>query len=239
MNPYQRNNVETKDERILRHLPAVKKIAYKLISRLPSGIDVDDLIQSGIMGLMEALERYEENRDVSLKTFAEFRIKGAMLDELRNRDWIPRSVRENATKLEKAYRNLRAEGVDHPTEKQLAKELELSTGEFSNFLNKSKAINLLSIDETATEEESEGNTFADSLRDVEAVSQLETLMSKENKERLAEAIDKLEERERTILSLYYREDLNLREIAAVLGLTESRISQLRTKAIAKLRSFFA
>lgn len=237
-NPYVEQTRKHREQIVLEFAPVIKKIANRLAARLPSNFDIDDLIQTGMIGLMEAADRYDPSRENQFKTFAEYRIRGAMLDELRVRDWIPRSVRENSTKLEKAYTKLRADGVDDPDDQSLAEELEIKVQELPGFLDKSRPIPMLSIEDLGHHTQNdEPMNLLDTFSDPDQDTPIDELLGNENKELLIEAIKRLPEREQMVLSLYYTEDLNLKEIAAVLDLTESRVSQIRTKSIAMLRSY--
>lgn len=236
-NPYAKQAKPNKEELVLEYAPLVKKIANRLAARLPDSILRDDLIQAGMMGLLEAVEKFDPKQGAKFKTFAEFRIKGAMLDDLRSKDWIPRSVRENATKLDRAFANLRSQGIDHPTDKELAKELELKPKELDEFLDKARPIPLLSLEGLSAHASDEDEmNILDTLSDPAEKNPFEEYANEEQIELLQEAIGDLPEKEQLVLALYYNEDLNLKEIAAVMDLTESRVSQLRTKAISMLRA---
>ncbi|MDH5559253.1 MAG: FliA/WhiG family RNA polymerase sigma factor [Deltaproteobacteria bacterium] len=236
-NPYLEKTKASKEDVVLEYAPMVKFIANRLAARLPSEFQVDDLIQSGMIGLLEAMDKFDENKGVKFKTYAEFRVKGAMLDDLRRKDWIPRSVRDNSHKLENAYTKLRSKNIDHPNDQQLAKELEVKPKELPVFLSKAKPIPLLSLEEMGNK--ISGDDHMEVLETIaceEDSSQLDSLVEKETNQLMIDAIEKLPEKEKLVLSLYYNEELNLREIGEVLDITESRASQLRTKAIAMLRS---
>lgn len=237
-NPYSQKVKDQREQVAIEYAPVVKHIAVKLVARLPSGFELDDLIQAGMIGLLEAIERFDPKKGVKFKTFAEFRVRGAMLDELRARDWIPRSVRDNSNRLEEAYSELRANNIDHPTDKQLAKQLGIKPKEFGEFLEKARPIPLLSLDSLGKFENPDANlNILDTLSDPEQESPVETILGSEAKELVVEALQKLPEKEKLVLSLYYVEDLNLKEIGAVIDVSESRVSQMRTKAIAMLRSY--
>ena len=237
-NPYTKQNEINKEEMVLQYAPSVKYIAGRLSARLPSGIQVDDLIQAGMIGLLEAVDKFDPKKGVKFKTYADFRVRGAMLDDLRSKDWIPRSVRDNGNKLEKAYIELRSQDIDYPTDKQLAKQLELKPKELSGFLEKSRPIPLISLEDVnARGKDEDALDILETLSNPDETDPVEQLLGQESKELLIKAIDKLPENEKMVLSLYYNEDLNLKEIGAVLGLTESRVSQIRTKAIGMLRSY--
>ncbi len=237
-NPYQTQPKLNREQIAVEFAPVVKHIANRLSARLPVGFQVDDLVQVGMIGLLEAVERYDPKREAKFKTFAEFRIRGAMLDELRARDWIPRSVRENCSKLEGSYTILRSKNIDHPTDKQIAKQLDIKPKDLNTFLEKAKPIPLLSLENLGSLSDSGTKLdILETLSDPDEKDPAETLLGNENQELVREAIDKLPEKEKMVLSLYYVEDLNLKEIGAVLDVSESRVSQLRTKAIAMLRSY--
>ncbi|MBU2512096.1 FliA/WhiG family RNA polymerase sigma factor [bacterium] len=238
LNPYVNQSSKSTEEIAIEYAPVVKHIALKLSARLPSNIELDDLIQAGMIGLLESIDRFDPKKGVKFKTFAEIRVRGAMLDELRDRDWIPRSVRENCTKLEGAYTELRAQNIDHPTDKQLAKQLDIKPKELPDFLNKSKPIPLLSLENLGKQGDSYSQLdILDTISDPEEESPAEKLLGSEAKELVMEALTKLPEKEKLVLSLYFVEDMNLKEIGAILDVSESRVSQMRTKAIAMLRSY--
>ena len=236
-NPYTRQQEVDRETYVIEYASMVKHIANRLAARLPSSIQVDDLIQAGMIGLLEAVDKFDPNRATKFKTYAEIRVRGAMLDELRAKDWIPRSVRDNSSKLEVAYTYLRSQNIDHPTDKQLAKQLDIKATELPAFLDKARPIPLLSLDNLGSMGNyEEGLNILDTISDPDEKDPVETLLGSEAKEILLNAIETLPEKEKLVLSLYYNEDLNLKEIGAVLGITESRTSQLRTKAIAMIRS---
>ena len=238
VNPYAKQQVNSKEQMVLEYAPIVKHIANRLSARLPSHVDRDDLIQAGMIGLLEAADKFDKDRGVKFKTFAELRVRGAMLDDLRSKDWIPRSVRESATKLEAAYGRLRGKDIDQPSDKQLAKELEVAPKELPHFLEKAKPIPLLSIEGLgASAGDEDAMDFTETLSKPEEENPFTNLLGDEAQEVVAAAIERLPEKEQLVLALYYNEELNLKEIGAVLDLTESRVSQLRTKAIAMLRSY--
>ena len=221
----------------MEYAPMVKHIANRLSARLPDGFLRDDLVQVGMIGLLEAAEKYDPSQGHLFKTYAEHRVKGAMLDDLRAKDWIPRSVRDNGNKLDKAYRSLRAKEVDHPSDNQLAEALEISPKELPDFIDKARPIPLLSLEGLISHDFDEDEmNILDTLASAEAQSPMEQLLGSEAVSLLAVAIEKLPEKERMVLALYYNEDMNLKEIGAVLNISESRVSQMRTKAIAQLRS---
>ena len=237
-NPYQQQAQINREELILEYAPNVKHIANRLAARLPSDFQVDDLIQAGMIGLLEAIDKFDPQKGVKFKTYADIRVRGAMLDDLRSKDWIPRSVRDNSHKLEKAFSSLRSQNIDHPTDRQLALALDVNPKELPDFLDKARPIPLLSLEDIGCHrDDDESLDILETISNPEERDPVETLLGKESKEILLDVIDKLPENEQMVLSLYYNEDLNLKEIGEVLGLTESRVSQIRTKTIAKLRSY--
>ncbi len=228
---------KSREEVVLEYAPLVRQIANRLAARLPDSLDRDDLVQAGMIGLLDAIEKYDPSREAQFRTYAEFRIKGAMLDDLRASDWVPRSVREHAERIGRAHTELAARLGRSPDEAEIAAHLELSLADYHQLLLKSRAINLLSIEELAPHDDGGdlGSIF-DVLQDPYATDPLESLSLHDMKARLVESIRRLPEKERLVLSLYYDEGLNLKEIGEVLGITESRTSQIRTQAIMRLRS---
>ncbi|KAK3608837.1 hypothetical protein CHS0354_006878 [Potamilus streckersoni] len=219
---------------VLEYIPLVKKIAYKLTARISGAVSAEDLTQTGIIGLIEAAKRYDESRDNQFKTYAEFRIRGAMLDDLRERDWIPRTVREASAKLEKALTELRNEGLDTTSDELLCERLEIAPEELNDFLTKAKPIMLFSFDDMGVNND-ENMDFTETISDESMPTPEINLFESFNKSALTEAIKQLPEKEQMVLALYYQEDMNLKEISQILDVTESRVSQIRTKAIASLK----
>ena len=236
-NPYRQQAQANREELLLHYAPHVRHIANRLAARLPFGFQVEDLIQAGMIGLLEAIDKFDPQKGAKFKTFADIRVRGAMLDDLRNKDWIPRSVRDAGRRLERAFSSLRSRNIDHPSDVQLAAELKIKPQELPNFLEKARPIPLLPLEDVGYHPcDDESLDILETVSDPEVIDPLETLLGKELKEKSRKAIERLSENEQVVLSLYYNEDLNLKEIGKVLGLTESRVSQIRTKAIAKLRS---
>ena len=233
---YQTNiDAETKDEVIVEYAPLIKYIAQKIASRLPSNIELDDLISCGVIGLMDAIEKYDSTRDNKFKTYAEFRIRGAILDELRAQDWVPRSIREKAKLVEKAYAKLESEFGRPATDEEMCQELSVSKDEFHELLNKSKSISLLNIDDSASFNRGDKKLMAGLMEDDHHSNPFTMVSHKNIRDKIKEGIKSLAEKQRLVLSLYYYEDLNLKEIGQVLDVTESRVSQLHTQAILKLK----
>ena len=221
---------------ILKHMPLIRFIAKKMIMRLPSNVEIDDLISCGMMGLMDAIDKYDPQRENKFQTYAEFRIRGAMLDELRSQDWVPRSIRDKAKMLDNAISNLKLELNREPQDEEVAERLNLNLDEFYEFLNKVRPVSLFSIHESENMPQLDRKLIFSLIGDSRLETPFSKLNGKDVRDLLIKAIESLPEKQRVVLSLYYYEDLNLKEIGRVLRVTESRISQLHTQAVANLRS---
>lgn len=228
-----------KDRLILEYSPLIKFIAQKIAVRLPSNIELDDLISSGVIGLMDAIDKYDPNRDNKFKTYAEFRIRGAILDELRAQDWVPRSIRDKAKLLDRTMVNLEAELGRVPADEEVAKALNVNIEEFHELLNQVRPVSLLSIDESQTFSNVDKKSILNILEGCKLNNPFNQLNVKTVKDIVTQAIEELPERQRLVLSLYYYEDLNLKEIGKVLRVTESRVSQLHAQAVSRLRNKLA
>ena len=226
---------KVKDEIVIEYAPLVKFIAQKIAARLPANVELDDLISCGVIGLMDAIEKFDPTRDNKFKTYAEFRVRGAILDELRAQDWVPRSIREKAKLVERAYAKLESELNRPATDDEMCKELNCTQDEFHDLLNKAKSISLLNIDDSATFNRGDKKLMAGLMDDSRTVNPFTAVSHKNIRDKLKEGIGQLPEKQRLVLSLYYYEDLNLKEIGSVLDVTESRVSQLHTQAILKLK----
>lgn len=220
---------------IKEHGKMVRRLAAQLIARLPSNVELDDLIQAGMIGLMDALSRYDARQGVQFETFATQRVKGAMLDELRGSDWMPRSVRKNQRSISQAIQALEHRLKRAPTEAEIAAELGLSLSAYQDMLNDSRGAQLVYIDEHNDEGDSEESYLDRHLVD-ESNNPMELLRESRFRTALIEAIDVLPEREKLVMSMYYEQELNLKEIGQVLGVTESRVCQLHSQAIGRLRT---
>jgi len=226
---------KVKDEIIIEYAPLIKYIAQKIASRLPSNIELDDLVSCGVIGLMDAIEKFDPTRDNKFKTYAEFRIRGAILDELRAQDWVPRSIREKAKLVEKTYSKLEANLGRPATDEEMCEELKMSQEEFHELLNKSKSISLLNIDDTASFSRGDKKLMAGLMESSRNNNPYMAVNYKDLKDKIKDGIKSLPEKQKLVLSLYYYEDLNLKEIGQVLDVTESRVSQLHTQAVLRLR----
>ena len=228
---------DDKERIILEYAPTIKYIAQRVAARLPPHIAIDDLINSGVIGLIDAIEKYDPTRDNTFKTYAEFRIRGAMLDELRSLDWVPRSVRQKETAIERAYVELERRLGRSAQDEEVAERLRIALVEFYDWLNQVRGVSLLSLEAPGLHA-ADGETVnlldltaADDAQGPEQVVQARRL-----KELIAEAIDDLPYQEKVVISLYYYEELTMKEIGDVLNITESRVSQIHTKSIFHLRS---
>jgi len=235
----RRIEASEKDKLVLEYSPLIKFIAQKIAVRLPSNIELDDLISSGVIGLMDAIDKYDPTRDNKFKTYAEFRIRGAILDELRAQDWVPRSIRDKAKLLDRTMVNLEAELGRVPSDEEVAKALNVNIDEFHELLNQVRPVSLLSIDESQTFSNVDKKSILNILEGCKLNNPFNQLNVKTVKDIVTQAIEELPERQRLVLSLYYYEDLNLKEIGKVLRVTESRVSQLHAQAVSRLRNKLA
>ena len=227
---------KTKEEIIVEYSSLVKYLARRLALRLPSNIELDDLISVGVIGLMDAFDKYDESRENKFKTYAEFRIRGGMLDELRSQDWVPRSVREKAKQLEKVFLKLEKDRGRQATDEEVRDEMGLDEKEFQKLMYEVRSISLLNFDDINTFSR-KGKKIAIANTDSNKESTPFSEMDNTNVRNLVEkAISDLPEKQRLVLALYYYEDLNLKEIGSILEVTESRVSQLHTQAVLKLRA---
>ncbi|MEX2107914.1 MAG: RNA polymerase sigma factor WhiG [Solirubrobacterales bacterium] len=223
---------------VVAYSPMVKFVAGRLGAGLPSHVEDADLISYGLMGLIGSIERFEPERGIKFETFAMTRIRGAIIDELRSLDWVPRSVRSRAREIEAAQSKLEHELQRAPTDTELAAKLELSEEELQTSLLEIANSSVFALDELWTVSDASGDqvSLLDTISDPRADDPQESLASSEVKDRLTDAVASLPEREQLVVALYYYENLTLREIGEVLGVTESRVSQLHTKAVMRLKS---
>jgi RNA polymerase sigma factor for flagellar operon FliA len=226
----------TREQIILEYAPLIKYIAQKIAARLPANIELDDLMSSGVIGLMDAIEKYDSTRDNKFKTYAEFRIRGAILDELRAQDWVPRSVREKAKMLERAYAKIEHDRGRPATDDEVCEELKLNQEEFHELLNQVRSVSLLSYDDLSSLSKGDRRSIMGMSEAGKSSTPFAEVNTAHLKKLISEAIKDLPEKQRLVLSLYYYEDLNLKEIGKVLDVTESRVSQLHTQAILRLKA---
>ena len=230
---------DVRDQLILHYSPLVKYVAGRVAVGLPQNVDQADLVSYGIFGLIDAIDKFDPERGFKFETYAIARIKGAILDELRSIDWVPRSVRAKARAIEKAYGKLESQLHRTPSDEELADELEMSSEQLQTTLNQISFIGLVALDEMLSggdrgDSMTLGDTVADAGEGPVAAYEVE-----EMRQILAEAINRMGEREKIVLTLYYYEGLTLAEIGQVLGVTESRVCQIHTKAVLQLRSKLA
>jgi RNA polymerase sigma factor for flagellar operon FliA len=222
-----------KDHLLTAHMPLVKRLAHHMKAKLPPSVEVDDLVQAGMIGLLDAISRYEETQGAQFETYAVLRIRGAMLDELRNSDWLPRSMRQNMRKIEAAMSTLQQKLGHPPSESEVAKLLKLSLSDYQDMLGDGGGHQLVYYEDF---HDNEGNdSFLDRYA-VDDADPLRSLLEGDFRQAVIDAIDVLPPREKMLMGLYYEEELNLKEIGAVMGVSESRVSQLHTQAVARLRA---
>ena len=222
-----------KDQLVQRFAPLVKRIAYHLMARLPSSVQVDDLIQNGMMGLLDAINRFEAGMGAQFETYAAQRVRGAMLDGLRENDWLPRSLRRDFRRIEVAIAQLEQQYRRTPGEKELADALGMDLLSYQKMLQDARGHQLISFEDMV--EEGEEDFLERHLAD-DASDPSKLLEDSNLRKLLVQNIEALPEREKMMMALYYEQDLNLREIGEVMGVTESRVCQLHSQAIARLRT---
>ena len=222
-----------KDQLIQRFAPLVKRIAYHLMARLPSSVQVDDLIQNGMMGLLDAINRFEAGMGAQFETYAAQRVRGAMLDGLRENDWLPRSLRRDFRRIEVAISQLEQEYGRTPSESELAETLGMALAEYQKMLQDARGHQLISFEDMIDDgnEDFLERHLSDDSNEPSRILEDESL-----RKSLVQGIELLPEREKMMMALYYEQDLNLREIGEVMGVTESRVCQLHSQAVARLRA---
>ncbi len=228
-------DTKKRNELIVKYAPLVKNIAERMAMRLPPHVDRDDLISAGTMGLISAVERFDENRNVPFEIYARHRVRGAILDDLRSRDILSRSSRNKDTRLESAFRQLRNELGREPEEEEVAEFMGLSMDDYYALLDDVRGVSLLSSDDLPPDY-TERYALSEVLEKIDKDNPFDLLKKKEVKGVLKEAIESLPEKEGIVLSLYYYEELTLKEIGLTLGLTESRICQIHARAMIRLRN---
>lgn len=229
---YTAQGVLAKDQHVAQYAPLVKRIAFHLMAKLPASVDVDDLIQNGMIGLLDALGRYEEGLGAQFETYAVQRIRGAMLDGLRENDWLPRGVRREMRRVEAAIQKLEHHHGRQPSEQELAAALDISLADYQQLLLEARGHQLIYIEDMS---DGAGEGYLEHHVAATGLDPLALLEEASIQEALVGAIGRLPEREKLLMALYYEQDLNLREIGAVMGVTESRVCQLHSQAVARLR----
>lgn len=225
------NTKQDQEALVVQHAQLVKRIAYHLLSRLPSSVMEDDLVQSGMIGLLEAARKYDPSQGASFETYAGIRIRGSMLDEIRKGDWTPRSVHRKSREVAAAIRELEAENSREATAPEVAEKLNISIEEYNSILNDSSGAQVFSVDQMEVPPD-----VIDEDADGLATTPDNLLQKDDIRTSLAKAIATLPERERLVISLYYKDELNLKEIGQVLDVSESRVSQIRSQAYLRLRA---
>ncbi len=230
---YTASGTLDRNQLVVHYTPLVKRIAYHLMAKLPASVQVEDIIQNGMLGLIDAIGRYEQGLGAQFETYAVQRIRGAMLDGLRENDWLPRSLRRDMRRIETAIHSLEQQYGRQPSERELADALGITLTEYQKMLQEARGYQLVYFEDFSGAEEEDflERNFAGKEADP-----LDTLLNRNMREVLVAAIEELPEREKLVMGLYYEEEMNLREIGEVLGVSESRICQLHTQAIARLRS---
>ncbi len=228
---------DTREHLILNYSPLVKYVAGRLSASLPQTVDTADLISYGLFGLIDAIEKFDLERGIKFETYAIARIKGAIIDELRTMDWVPRSVRSKARRLENAYVVLEHRFHRTPTDAEVAEEMEVTPEELKDLLSRLSYTSIVSFEELwiGSDRDDRGDVLS-TIPDHSAEDPVALFETEEVKDILASAIERLPERERIVIALYYYEGLTLKEIGRVLGVTESRVSQLHTKAVLRMRA---
>ncbi len=233
----------SEDQLVGQYAPLVRRLALQLVAKLPASVELDDLMQAGLMGLLDAVRRYQQTAEAQFETYAVTRIRGAMLDELRSQDWLPRSVRSKAKSIEQAVHQLNHQLMRPATEAELAEEMDLSLAEYQTLLEEARGVQVIHYEDLARNQTESSDVLDHNLLGPQDESEwsnpLNKLMSQGLRTALVEAIKALPEREQLLLSLQFEQDLNQKEIGAVMGITEGRVSQLRSQAVVRIRAMLA
>ncbi len=230
---YTPNGLTDKNQCLQEHAALVKRIAHHMMLKLPGSVEVDDLIQAGMIGLLDAASRYDELRGAQFETYAAQRIRGAMLDELRGADWLPRSMRRDTRRIENAISKVQQKLGRAPSESEIAQELGVGLAEYQQLLQEARGAQLVYYEDFHNEDE---ESFFDRHDYSTEANPLEMLQDGRFREALIQAIDRLPERERLLMGMHYEQEMNLREIGEVMGVSESRVCQLHSQAVSRLRT---
>ncbi|OGS91308.1 MAG: RNA polymerase sigma factor FliA [Gallionellales bacterium GWA2_60_18] len=231
---YTATGLSDKEQCLREYAQLVKRLAHQMMSRLPSSVQIDDIIQAGMMGLLDAASRYDEFHGAQFETYATQRIRGAMLDELREADWLPRSLRRDMRSIEAAINRLQQRLGRSPNETEIAEELKIPLAEYQQMLQKSRGAQLVYYEDFHGEDTDD---FFERFEFGNDADPMDLLEDERFKAELVHAIESLPERERMLMGMLYEQEMNLREIGEVLGVSESRVSQLHSQAVARLRSW--
>lgn len=230
---YTANGLKDKDYCLRQYAPLVKRLAHQLMTKLPYSVQIDDIIQAGMMGLLDAASRYDDLHGAQFETYATQRIRGAMLDELRQADWLPRSMRRDMRQIEVAISRLQQQLGKPPNETEIAKEMNISLAEYQQKLQEARGAQLVYFEDF--HDEGEHDFFERFTSDHDA-DPMDILQDERFREALMQAIENLPERESMLMGMLYEQEMNLREIGEVMGVSESRVSQLHSQAVARLRT---
>jgi len=234
---YTAHGKSDKNHLLNEHAPLVKKLAHQMKAKLPPSVEVDDLVQAGMIGLLDAVNRYEDTHGAQFETYAVQRIRGAMLDELRNSDWLPRSMRQNMRKIEVAMSTLQQKLGRPPTESEVAKQLKLPLAAYQEMLADGGGHQLVYYEDFRNSDDDGHDSFLDRYCVDDSNDPLKALMNTGFRQAVIDSINALPEREKVLMGLYYEQEMNLKEIGAVMGVSESRVCQLHSQAISRMRAY--
>lgn len=232
-------SLKLREKIIIKYIPLVKYVVGKMICNLPSNVEYDDLVEYGIVGLLDAIDKFDITKNINFKTYSITRVRGAIYDELRMQDWVPRSVRKMAKDIERAYIELEKNMGRAATDQEVADFLGVSTDEVNEVFSKVNVGNVSSLDDIVYESDDSSTSLGDTIEDKNQHTPHENLEKAEIKNVLVERLKELSDKEKMVITLYYYEDLTLKEIGAVMDISESRVSQIHSKAILKMRAKLA
>lgn len=229
-------SLEIRETLVLKYIPLVKYVVGKIIVNLPNNVEYEDLVEYGIIGLLDAINKFDVTKNINFKTYAVTRVRGSIYDELRVQDWVPRSVRKTAKDIERAYIEIERKTGRSATEEEVCELLNITIKELNDTFSKVSMGNISSLDDIVYDGGESKTELVDTLEDVKAENPQENLEKDELKKALVEKLMELSEKERMVITLYYHEDLTLREIGTILDISESRVSQIHSKTVMKLRA---
>jgi len=224
-----------KQQIVLDHTPLIRYIVSRIAARLPAHVDLEDLHNTGVIGLMDAIDKFDPNRDCKFKTYAEFRVNGAILDQLRSLDWVPRSVRQKGRRLERAYEEVEHRLGRAADEDEIAESLGIELDELHSLAHQASGVSVIRMDHIRSGDDSDTPIAGEIFEDPTSQNPFDWVEARQDGEALAQCIAYLPEREKLVITLYYYEDLSMKEIGGVLGITESRVCQIHSKSLAHLR----